>query len=315
MTLGTLPDGLPVVLRRAAIVATPLALLVLLGGHFLAAGPGPRPLSASNLNSVDSDRDGLPDRQEIVLGTDPLLVDSDFDGYSDGEEFALQTDPTAYDDAPDALGLSVAMSARGEGGKLKLFTVVHTPAPDLDGVVLRVGALLGRKMVELPLHRLAPHSSSTTQSAPNGGTLLVIDLDLPEAAVQLYGSATFFAAVGREGDAHYAAAAKADLLLIDGVMVLRHPAKPSGGPSAVNGGSYVMMPIPPDGDEAVPIDWKPGEICFQLSEVTGTVGNTVVHEVVHAACESGWDTYCESDCAATENSTFTTVDPGSLLGG
>jgi hypothetical protein len=43
--------------------------------------------------SRDSDLDGLPDSEEIRLGTDPLNPDSDNDGFLDGSEFSLGFDP------------------------------------------------------------------------------------------------------------------------------------------------------------------------------------------------------------------------------
>jgi len=42
----------------------------------------------------DSDGDGLSDDREAALGTDPLDPDSDGDGWSDGAEVRLGTDPT-----------------------------------------------------------------------------------------------------------------------------------------------------------------------------------------------------------------------------
>lgn len=41
----------------------------------------------------DTDKDGLPDREEIRLGTDPLNPDSDQDGFLDGSEFKLGFNP------------------------------------------------------------------------------------------------------------------------------------------------------------------------------------------------------------------------------
>ncbi len=47
--------------------------------------------------SVDTDGDGLTDKEEEELGTDPALVDTDGDGLSDLEERDLGTDGTQYD--------------------------------------------------------------------------------------------------------------------------------------------------------------------------------------------------------------------------
>jgi len=55
---------------------------------------------------LDSDRDDLPDRQEISLGTDPKSPDTDMDGLKDGIEVKMRLDPmnidTDEDDVPDA---------------------------------------------------------------------------------------------------------------------------------------------------------------------------------------------------------------------
>ena len=47
--------------------------------------------------SVDTDGDGLTDKEEEELGTDPALVDTDGDGLSDLEERDLGTDGTQFD--------------------------------------------------------------------------------------------------------------------------------------------------------------------------------------------------------------------------
>jgi hypothetical protein len=52
---------------------------------------------------VDTDRDGLTDAMEAVLGTDPLDPDTDDDGLGDGREWQLSTNPRSPD--PDADGL------------------------------------------------------------------------------------------------------------------------------------------------------------------------------------------------------------------
>jgi hypothetical protein len=48
----------------------------------------------------DSDEDGIPDRQEEELGTDPGNVDSDSDGVIDREEISAGTNPTDDSEQP-----------------------------------------------------------------------------------------------------------------------------------------------------------------------------------------------------------------------
>ena len=51
----------------------------------------------------DADCDGLSNKQERVLGTDPRSADSDHDGVSDGEEGKMGSDPTNADSDNDGV--------------------------------------------------------------------------------------------------------------------------------------------------------------------------------------------------------------------
>jgi hypothetical protein len=51
----------------------------------------------------DTDGDGLTDRQEKKIGTDPMKPDTDGDGYSDGEERNQETNPLDKDDYPGVI--------------------------------------------------------------------------------------------------------------------------------------------------------------------------------------------------------------------
>jgi len=69
-----------------------LGLLLLIGGLALGYAAG------------DTDRDGLTDAEEALLGTDPGNPDSDGDSLSDGEEYLTYfTDPLASDTDGDGL--------------------------------------------------------------------------------------------------------------------------------------------------------------------------------------------------------------------
>jgi len=61
------------------------------------------PPAAARARMVDRDGDGLSDRAEQRLGTDPDNPDTDGDGLTDGEEVALGTDPNDPDTDHDGI--------------------------------------------------------------------------------------------------------------------------------------------------------------------------------------------------------------------
>lgn len=302
--------------RRARSAFLALGVLVAVVGVQLASWDPPT-IQAMDLKVLDRDNDGIPDRQEKVLGTDPLVQDTDGDGYSDGEELALHTDPTDASDTPQMAGLSIGMTARGEGGKLKMFLVVHYTDGTLGNKTLRLGAMANGRILGLNVERLLPLAKINIVRGLMGGALYTMDIELPEQLVTHYGAITLFGAVGISGQGSYTSASKVDLSVKDKIIMLRRSvAPPTLAAQSQVPGTTIHQPIPPAGDGAVPIDWEPGKICLQVSEVVGVSAGAVVHlEVVDANCEDGWDSYCESDCAGTSGSGYSTIDIGVLLGG
>ena len=63
--------------------------------------------SPEDLGEMDSDGDGLTNREEADWGTDPNDPDSDGDKWEDGEEVNKHTDPTDSDDKPYAGGWAI----------------------------------------------------------------------------------------------------------------------------------------------------------------------------------------------------------------
>lgn len=80
-------------------------------------------------DDVDSDRDGLSDAREAILGTEANDADSDNDDLRDGLEVALGTDPLDSNDPADS------MDSDGDGIPDSLDTDPFDPDSDDDGIV------------------------------------------------------------------------------------------------------------------------------------------------------------------------------------
>jgi hypothetical protein len=107
----------------------------------IAAGNLPFPLTSPDVGNVpplpslgtisfsfdpDSDDDGLPDGQEIALGTDPFDPDTDDDGLTDGDEVEVYgTDPLDSDTDDDGLN---------DGDEIAAGTDPFDPDTDDDGL-------------------------------------------------------------------------------------------------------------------------------------------------------------------------------------
>lgn len=85
-----------ILLLAALAAATTGCLTIGLGNP---GGPGADP----NQPPVDTDQDGINDRDEIDLGTDPSNADSDGDGLPDGLELSGGTNPLNPDSDGDGL--------------------------------------------------------------------------------------------------------------------------------------------------------------------------------------------------------------------
>lgn len=82
-------------------------LVGLLGSLFVTTWLGvfsPMPAAAGRIKKSDIDGDGLTNKKELKIGTDPANPDSDADGIQDGTEVKkTKTDPTNPDTDGDTL--------------------------------------------------------------------------------------------------------------------------------------------------------------------------------------------------------------------
>lgn len=302
-----------------------LAAFSVLAALGLALSPGIQQpaLHADGPDPYDTDGDGLPDAQEHVLGTSPLLVDTDFDGFSDSEEVALGSAPYDFTSQPTALSeVAVGITARGEDDKLRIVITLYAGDGNLADKTLNLAVLSQGRYGALPLSRLLPLADVSEVITSNGTALLTIDAAIPPTFIQYVGEITWVAKAGIQGNPEVLSAAKADLTWKDGLILWRrsgHLLPPSISFSAslstsVPRGS-VHDPIPPGGDGGVPSSWEPGQVCIQRSQTVGSNGPFLINEIVEASCVSGWDSYCDPGCAGTVGDQYETVDTLAILGG
>ena len=98
-------------------------------------------VSASYINFIDSDNDGLPDMTELNMGTDPAKPDSDNDGVSDGQEVIYDgTDPL------DPRSYKPGAPKADEGSKIIEVDKEVTITGALDDYLSKIEAVKGQNV-------------------------------------------------------------------------------------------------------------------------------------------------------------------------
>jgi hypothetical protein len=305
-------EGL-VVTRRVVIGA--VAGMGLLGWAVMGGERVAPVVHAGGDRMADTDGDGLVDELELVLGTSPDLVDTDGDGYSDTEELARDSSPTSAGSLPGPEEVGVGMAASFDGLFLHPVVAIYAQDGDLSTKPLKMGVLARGSIVHLPLSFFSTNSTWTeVPAAQAGAKLVVFDPSIHKSYLMRTGSLSFFATLSVNGKVVVADAV--NLLWKGGVAVQYFQTAPqgSGSPNYTVGQGTGGLYTPLSGD-SVPNDWTPGEVCAQALVVVGVSGPIVTQEVVSAGCQSGWDGYCDSGCAATTGTTVDVLDPAALIGG
>jgi hypothetical protein len=271
---------------------------------------------------TDLDHDGLPDRQEGILGTCPSLPDTDADEFTDTEEFARGSSPIYSVSIPHSTGLHVGMSARGESDGLHGFIAVYLPDSNFRNVNLRIGMLSGTRIVYLPETFVDTRATLEFVAASQpSASIALVDFRFPRQWVDRTGHLTMFATLGRVGSGRIDSVSVIELFNIGGVIVLAVPDPTSipalqfdGGGGVTTSGGTVYKPLTASSDDT-PRGWTTEEVCYQQSQPVGLSGSIVTNEVISAECMSGFDGSCPTTCADSVGSTYTSIDPTVLIGG
>ncbi len=305
-------------------LALPLAAMTALGVVIAHELLQPRELKAApTQRSRDPDNDGLVNRQESVLGTNRFQADSDGDGFSDLEELARKTSPLLPNSFPTGNELSVGMTCRGEDTGLHALIALYLPDGKLRDKRFRAGFLVADRTIALSERYLLSHGTLAMHPAQDPiARIATIDLPITARYVRCYGHMTVFATLG---DAPLGVAQAADSMhllafgqtivlemqnpLVSGIATVAGSGQQTG---SIGGVGSIYVPLPLGG--GVP-DWVPGQVCFQQTSMIGVAGPKITQQVTSAECQTGWDGFCPSSCAATVGNTYTTIDPVALIGG
>jgi len=262
-------------------------------------------------NRIDADGDGVPDEQELVLGTSPDHPDTDADTFSDLEELSRKSDPLDALSTPctDALGLG--MYAVADEDLLTLTTAMFVEDGNLSGLNFDVGVILDGQPIVLTART---YSSATSayfyeSSVDPTNRMIVLEMRIPETIIQQMGKFDLFARVIDTSSLNRAPQVDVTELVDFSGVTTRMETAPPG----MQGGGVIYRPLV--GDGSIPATWTSGQICHQETSAVGMNGSSVIYEVDDADCTS-FDTYCSpGDCTATAGQPIERPDPGVLLGG
>lgn len=300
--------------------STRLSLAALALGSFAAMAlwfADPPVVHALGTADTDSDADGLSDHLEQAIGTDPYIGDSDLDGFGDSEEYARHSSPVKHWETPRDEDVSLGMGATSESNGLHAITTMYVKDGTLTGKTITFGVMVAGKMTTLPTGYWTANSTLTTVPAAVPGELVaVLDVKLNPALLRRTGSGSIWTILSGPG---VIAADALNLTEHSGIVLqrLNLVTQPGGSP-----GTQMVVPqangavFRPLGGTAPPPSWSAGAICNQTTDVVGYSGATVTEEVTSAACETGWDSYCDTaNCSASVGTTIQTIDPAVLAGG
>jgi hypothetical protein len=265
---------------------------------------------------ADDDGDGLSNALELLLGLSPGSQDSDLDGYSDPEEIARDSLPLDSSSTPRGGAASVGLCVYQENsGPVRPVWVQYAGDGDFASKPLATGARVATTLRSVPTSFFSANANVKVVSGTTAGSLVkVFDGTFDPLHVTRFGSLSLYVTVSSQGQV--VAADAVNLIDRDGVIVEFRLLPVLGVSSSGQPGvSYVQGVYEPISSGAMPGEWRPGEICAQNLAIAGTLGPVIIQEVVSAACESGWDAYCDPACPATVGTTVEVLDPSGLIGG
>ncbi len=314
MTHSPSTQGAPTRLGLFRTTFAPAVLCAAAALAWYAAVDQPASLEARG-SGPDTDRDGLVDLQEHVLGTNPSSQDSDRDGFSDTSEIARGTGPLNPASYPGADVPSVNMLARSENDMVTVVSAIYLSNHEIGDIDFEFGVVLNGRPVALDRRRYQGASRYSLVRV-QGDRLLIMETTFPVLLVSRLGQLSLYSGLRQNGVLNQASALT--VAEVGGVPVVmefltgNHADMNDVGPQPMQRG-LIYRPLVPRGD--LGSSWDEGFVCFQSLSSVGSNGASSVSEVESAGCEP-LDSSCMPDaCSASVGSTREVVDPLLLLGG
>lgn len=256
----------------------------------------------------DQDDDGIPDDQEVVMGTNPLAADTDNDSYDDLEEFARQSDPSDPSSIPVSQRVGVGLASREEGGVFFLSSAFYLEDSKLDGSIIQLGMMIDGELADLPSSAIYSNATISVHEGHNPeDSLIYLQSPLPSAAIHNLGFVSVWSTVTPPGELFPMSSDALNVVSDPGGKVVLEFDVVEGSPP---GGVYTPITVPAD----IPASWRTGEICMQASINVGNIGPVVQHLIEAASCAPA-DAFCSPTCSNLAGGSIQVVDPIALLGG
>jgi len=138
----------------------------------------------------DSDNDGLPDQEEIRLGTDPFSPDTDGDGFIDSSEVKLGYDPLSASPADKVVyqNPKETLTAVSETYKVEKVELVESPQNKAEKVLKIQGKAPANSFVTIYIY--STPTIVVTKADANGNWEYTLDKPLADGRHAVYASVT-----------------------------------------------------------------------------------------------------------------------------
>lgn len=148
-------------------------------------------------SEADTDNDGIPDKEEIRLGTNPLLADSDGDGFLDGDEIRNGFNPLKFSpgDKSDKIIFELPKETPTIDTKFSVDDVAMasvTPSDSKQSTTKKIARFSGKALpnIFVTLYIFSDPIVVTVKTDANGNWSYDLDKEIPDGNHEVYVAVT-----------------------------------------------------------------------------------------------------------------------------